>query len=521
MIAVAEAHDLVRHTGLHTTYLEPELLEDALIPYEAAFANYSDGAVPLLDRIDRAHNPDSASPWEQPSKIPGFQSAEIHLGVGYIYRFTFEQDGTSYECESFSPLESADSEYIDTWFARRTAGLLDGVGAERLAQLVAVDRERNLIIKSTVPGKDVANLPNGEIRHISTEQIQDLSRTVQTMRERGIGVPNAHQIRYDAQLGFFINDYTRKELRSLDIAANVDENVVTFLHYALADWNKFDAYRSDFSNHLNGAPYLPARPETTGLRKRARDKILGIAAAVQMTEGPFANYNENATDLPEPQPAPRLLEVVNLRDHIAPAGAARFVRSSVHVVERANGSTGYQVVNEMADGVSVAALEKVLGHAYLLLVDQVRYPHQRPGHENLSLEQAARLGQIGIWSRELISGGVEATDQSIADAAMREAAEEAGVFGLRPEDVEQILPTLLSSISVNRQPFNLFAAEIGNGMWDPRSVHPDVEEGDLRVNAYRLDTAVMDMIRNGTVRELSAVTAIMGLHNTRWRRYMP
>ncbi|HSW79516.1 MAG TPA: hypothetical protein VLG47_01945, partial [Candidatus Saccharimonadales bacterium] len=110
---------------------------------------------------------------------------------------------------------------------------------------------------------------------------------------------------------------------------------------------------------------------------------------------------------------------------------------------------------------------------------------------------------------------------SHADAAIREAAEEAGVFGLRPEDVEQILPTLLSSISVNRQPFNLFAAEIGNGMWEPRLVHPDVEEGNLRVNAYRLDTAVMDMIRNGTVRELSAVTAIMGLHNTRWRRYMP
>lgn len=48
----------------------------------------------------------------------------------------------------------------------------------------------------------------------------------------------------------------------------------------------------------------------------------------------------------------------------------------------------------------------------------------------------------------------------------------------------------------------------------------DVEEGDLRVGAYRLDTVVPEMIKNDTIIELSAVTAIAGLYHTRWRKYM-
>jgi len=231
------------------------------------------------------------------------------------------------------------------------------------------------------------------------------------------------------------------------------------------------------------------------------------------TDQPFPEYSE--------QTAPRLIRVHDLRHDPTPEGATRFVRTKVHEVERPGGSTGFQVVNEMADGVSLLPIDVVNGHGYAIMLDQLRYPHVRPEDRGrMTLEAAARAGRIGRWSREIVSGGVE-EGESHTQAAIREAAEEVGLVGLREDQIEPIYPELWSSVSVNHQPFDLRVARIEDGQWRPELAFPDVEEGSVRIGAYRLDTAVPEMIDNGTIWEMSAVTAIGGLWRLpEYRQYM-
>jgi hypothetical protein len=508
--------ELVRFPGIGV-FLEapdPELSPEALVPFESQAVEFSEFADPLVDSINQLLG---ESDGEIPSGIQGYLGSE----TGYVdpgsktFRFNFVKDDITYEGEALRTWARETPEVAERWLARRATALLDGVGVENLAQLVAVDRERGYIIKKSVPGKDVTELSLAEKLRIKSEHIEVLGHTIGAMRDKGLSIGTVHDIRYSRQAGFYINDYIHPTSR---FPNDIDTNVSSFLNFALADWDKLENYSIGRSL---GAPRssLP-KPETTGLQNLVRARVLGRAARLPVIDGPFVNYHDGPKPLPPYQPSPELLDVVKLSESAAPAGAAKYVRGSVHVVRRANGDEGYQVVNEMNDGVSVAALEVVLGHAYLLLVDQMRYPHTRPGDENLNIEQAARLRRAGRWSRELISGGVETSDLDLTAAAAREAREEAGVFGLTPEDLERIYPPLLSSISINHQPFNLFAARIGSGMWVPEAVQPDVEEGDLRVNAYRLDTAVQEMISRGVIAELSAVTAIGGLYRTRWQKYL-
>ena len=224
-------------------------------------------------------------------------------------------------------------------------------------------------------------------------------------------------------------------------------------------------------------------------------------------------YHDIPQDLPDYDQASSLIDIVDLKTTVAPEGAAKYVRTKVHVVERANGSTGYQVVNEMAPGVSLLPIDIVSGHAYAILVDQMRYPHLRPQDEDMgmSLDEAAQAGRIGRWSREVLSGGANPSE-SLEEAALREGAEEAGIVGLTPDRVRRLFPTLGSSVSVNRQPFNLFYARLKDGEFQPQLAYPDLDEGNMHIGAYRLDTAVPEMIENGTVWELSTVLALTGLH---------
>lgn len=506
--------ELVRYPGVGVLRDAPEqeLSPDALAPYENAAADFAELTNPLVDRINHAIDRETR---ENPTEIPGYLGPE-HIDLATrAFRLTFEKDGVTYEAEALRTAAREDQNTLNSWLTRRAGALIDGTGVERLSQLVAVDRERGIIVKTAVPGKDVAELSVPAKLRIKSEHIETLSHTLVEMRERNLSIGSVHDLRYSRKTGFYFNDYTHPDFAS---SSDIDTNVVSFLNYALADWQKLENFSE---GRAIGVPRscLP-KPETTGLLRAVRNKVLGRAATIPFVGGPFEHYYDEPKGLPSYQPSPELLDVVKLSESAAPAGAARFVRGSVHVVRRDNGAEGYQVVNEMNDGVSVAALEVVLGHAYLILVDQMRYPHTRPGDEQLNVEQAARLRRAGRWSRELVSGGVEAFDVDLAAAAAREAREEAGIFGLEAENMVRLYPPLLSSISVNHQPFNLYAAEIGRGMWIPEAVVPDIEEGDLRVNAYRLDTAVPEMIANGTIVELSAVTAIAGLHNTRWRKYM-
>ncbi len=238
--------------------------------------------------------------------------------------------------------------------------------------------------------------------------------------------------------------------------------------------------------------------------------------------GPQPNYYDTARPLPDEDEASvsQLIRVHDLQTDPIPEGATRFVRAKVHEVERPGGSTGYQVINEMADGVSVLPVEVVNNKLYAIMVDQRRYPHLRPeDRHTMNLEQAARAGRIGRWSREIVSGGVE-PGESHEEAVIREAAEEAGIVGLRSDQIKSIYPELWSSVSVNHQPFDLRVATLEDGQWQPELAYPDIEEGSVTIGAYRWDT-VEEMIEQGSIWEMSAVTAIGGLYRMReYRKYM-
>ena len=245
-------------------------------------------------------------------------------------------------------------------------------------------------------------------------------------------------------------------------------------------------------------------------------------------------YHDEPTSLPAEVPVSELIEVHDLSKVIAPEGSRRFVRTNVHEVRRADGSTGYQVVNEFPDGISLLPIDVVNGKAYAIMLDQVRYPHASDGNKTMSLAELARQGKIGRWGREIVSGAVDANDTVIdpntgqydkeatfKGAAIREASEEAGIIGLADYQVDRIYPELFSSIGVNNQSFNLFAATLEDGQWQPELTHPDLEEGTIHLGAYRLDTTIPEMIRQGQIWEMSAIAAISGLWTiAKYRKYL-
>lgn len=232
-------------------------------------------------------------------------------------------------------------------------------------------------------------------------------------------------------------------------------------------------------------------------------------------------HHDHAVPLPEYGPSPVLERLYDLSAEPAPEASKRFVRTAVHEIRRPDGSLGHQVVNSMADGVSLLPIDVVQGRAYAILVDQMRYPHRRPGDEAHTLAEVARAGRIGRWSREVMSGGVDA-GETLEQAAVREAEEEGGIIGLDPGRIKRLFPTLKSSVGINDQTFNLFYAKIdGAEEWKPELAHADIEEGNITIGAYRLDTAVPEMIRENTVWEMSSVLALTGLYNvTELRKYL-
>lgn len=249
--------------------------------------------------------------------------------------------------------------------------------------------------------------------------------------------------------------------------------------------------------------------------------------------GPKANYYDSAMPLPQEVPVNELIQVHDLSKVIAPEGSRRFVRTNVHEVRRSNGSTGFQVINEFPDGVSLLPIDIVNGKAYAIMTDQVRYPHAPDGNKTQSLAELAEQGRIGRWGREIVSGGVDPEDSvfdengaydreaSFINAVKREASEEAGVIGLADYQVERIFPQIFSSVGVNNQSFNLYVAQLEDGQWAPELTHPDIEEGNMHLGAYRLDTAVPEMIDKGIIWEMSAIAALSGLWTiAKYRKYL-
>jgi 8-oxo-dGTP pyrophosphatase MutT (NUDIX family) len=238
---------------------------------------------------------------------------------------------------------------------------------------------------------------------------------------------------------------------------------------------------------------------------------------VRTNPGAGRKYFDTDQPLPGTLPASQLLEVVDL-DPCAPEAARKYVRTTVHIVRRPDGTVGYQVVNSYAPGVSLIAIEVVNSRAYVIMHDEVRYPLPQEGFENVPIAIAARMAEGGRWSREIVSGGVN-SDESPVAAAIREAREESGLVGLREYQIERLFPTLYGSVSTNRQPFNLFSAQIEAGQWQPELVTTDVEEGYVHVGAYQLPVA-LDMIGKQIV-ELSTVLALyaIGRHD-KWQRYL-
>ncbi|HSE61051.1 MAG TPA: NUDIX domain-containing protein [Candidatus Saccharimonadales bacterium] len=181
-------------------------------------------------------------------------------------------------------------------------------------------------------------------------------------------------------------------------------------------------------------------------------------------------------------------------------------------MRRPDGSTGYQVVNSYAAGVSLVPLILVNDELYVVLHDEMRYPLPQAGDDNLSIEESAALARTGRWSREIPSGGVNA-GESIKAAALREAGEESGIIGLTEADLHPIFGTFYSSVSTNRQSFNPFWAIVRPEQWQPELVMPDIEEGNfLGIGAYSLRHAVPHMFGRQIV-ELSTFGFISALHH--------
>ncbi len=213
-----------------------------------------------------------------------------------------------------------------------------------------------------------------------------------------------------------------------------------------------------------------------------------------------------------------------------PEGAKKYLRTTVHEVIRPDGTLGFHFVNQYPQGASVTPIDVVNGHGYVIMGEQFRYPHISPDikaglsiGEVPDLADLARKRKLGRWSIEVPSGGVEIIDGKLetpVQAAIREAREEAGV-SLKEGQLDRLLPPIFGSVSTNYQEFNLFAALLKDGQWDPSKIAPDPEEQGLKVAAYRLDTVVPEMINQGRIWEMSTVTALNSLwRRKKYRRYL-
>jgi len=133
----------------------------------------------------------------------------------------------------------------------------------------------------------------------------------------------------------------------------------------------------------------------------------------------------------------------------------------------------------------IAHLERVSGRLWLPMVDHYRYP-------------------INRWSRELPSGGVEARDASLEDAAARELLEETGVK-VAPSDLRPLFPgPLYGSVGVANQSFHIFEGSGGSVELDNLD---DEERAVISSSMYKLED-VHEMLGREVVE--SATTATIG-----------
>jgi 8-oxo-dGTP pyrophosphatase MutT (NUDIX family) len=474
----------------------------------APMDRYASVVDPLLEEIDLAR-----AEGRKVRTLPNYLGTER---THHIFEGT-DASGKSILIRTIRPETSSPSystEEEDERFFRVAAPLLKGRGNPQLEQLQAIDTDRKVMVSTNPPGTSMWDISARQIARIKAEHIEGLTLTLNDMRRKGLHPHTIRGVLFDPEHGFSFRGYSMGE-GTMD-NQGIMANTVKFLHWALADHRKLEGL---ITHKADGMRIPDSAFKTTGLRGMARALKLRTAADILLKPGPMPNYYDTAQPLPEDELGPQLITLDKLSETPAPAGASRYVRTSVHTVLRNNGSTGYQVVNDLNPGVSLLALDVVQGHAYGVFVDQQRYPHTRLGENYLSLEQAARARRIGRWSREIISGGVE-LGETEEEALAREAAEEAGIMNMDLSKIERIYPELKSSVSINNQAFNLYVGKIGDGMWNPELAFPEAEEGNMPVGAYRLDTAVPEMIRRGIIFEMSAVAAINGLYRTRYHKYL-
>jgi len=168
-----------------------------------------------------------------------------------------------------------------------------------------------------------------------------------------------------------------------------------------------------------------------------------------------------------------------------PKGSKKYLSHFVDAVVRPDGSHGYHHRLEFAAGVMIAHLERVDGSLWLPMIDHYRYP-------------------INRWSRELPSGGVEAGDASLEDAAARELLEETGVK-VASSDLRPLFPgPLYGSIGVANQSFHIFE---GSGGSVELGDLDDEERAVISSGMYRLED-VYEMIGREVVE--NATTAAIG-----------
>lgn len=157
--------------------------------------------------------------------------------------------------------------------------LIAGRGIPNLEQLLAVDTENGIMVTSLAPGKRVIDMASKELFKIKKVHLEQLKTTLNLMNQADLHPHNSGGILFDEETGFHFVDYT---FDSEDMSFNKQpistSQLDDFLHYALADHNKFSALMEGESQGMKVSEYAYT---TTGLRAMRRNVLMRKAQKLE------------------------------------------------------------------------------------------------------------------------------------------------------------------------------------------------------------------------------------------------